>query len=150
MDRSKEIQELRKGNIVFMLVEDDYDQEVIVSRVVKNSKIAKDLVFTRNGKEALDYIFGEGSYSGRDISIMPEIILLDLKLPKIGGFEVLKRLKSDIQTKDIPVVVYSSSCEEADKARSYQLGAYDYIDKPLDTRKFEKIIKGLGFSFSTG
>jgi len=128
---------------VILLVEDNPDDEALTLRSLKKNNIGNDVVVVRDGAEALDYLFGTGSYSGRDMRIMPTVTLLDLNLPKIGGLEVLRRLRSDERTKLIPVIILTSSKEEQDIINSYQLGANSYIRKPVDFVQFAEAIHQL-------
>ena len=127
-----------------LLVEDNPDDELLAIRALKKNKIMNEVVVARDGAEALDYLFGTGTYEGRDTSVMPQVILLDLKLPKIDGLEVLKRLRSDDRTKLLPVVVLTSSKEDRDLNESYRLGANSYIRKPVDFTQFTEAIRQLG------
>lgn len=127
-----------------LLVEDNPDDELLAIRALKKNNIMNEVVVARDGAEALDYLFGTGPYEGRDISIMPQVILLDLKLPKINGLEVLKRLRDDERTKLLPVVILTSSKEDRDLNESYRLGANSYIRKPVDFLQFTEAIKQLG------
>ncbi|MBW2566084.1 MAG: response regulator [Deltaproteobacteria bacterium] len=127
-----------------LLVEDNPDDELLAVRALRKNKIMNKVVVARDGAEALDYLFGTGPYEGRDMSEMPQVILLDLKLPKVDGLEVLKRLRNDERTKVIPVVVLTSSKEERDLTDSYQLGANSYIHKPVDFAQFTEAIRQLG------
>ena len=127
-----------------LLVEDNPDDELLAIRALKKNKIMNEVVVARDGAEALDYLFGTGAYEGRDTSVMPQVILLDLKLPKISGLEVLKRLRNDDRTKLLPVVVLTSSKEDRDLNESYRLGANSYIRKPVDFAQFSEAIKQLG------
>ena len=127
-----------------LLVEDNPDDELLAIRALKKNNIMNEVVVARDGAEALDYLFGTGPYEGRDISVMPQVILLDLKLPKINGLEVLKRLRDDERTKLLPVVVLTSSKEDRDLNESYRLGANSYIRKPVDFLQFTEAIKQLG------
>ena len=127
-----------------LLVEDNPDDELLAIRALKKNKIMNEVVVARDGAEALDYLFGTGAYEGRDTSVMPQVILLDLKLPKISGLEVLKRLRNDDRTKLLPVVVLTSSKEDRDLNESYRLGANSYIRKPVDFVQFSEAIKQLG------
>ena len=127
-----------------LLVEDNPDDELLAIRALKQNKIMNEVVVARDGAEALDYLFGTGAYEGRDTSVMPQVILLDLKLPKISGLEVLKRLRNDDRTKLLPVVVLTSSKEDRDLNESYRLGANSYIRKPVDFAQFSEAIKQLG------
>ncbi|GAB6181363.1 response regulator [Desulfotomaculum defluvii] len=131
-------------NKVILLVEDNPDDELLTLKALKKHNIANDVVVARDGVEALDYLFGSGIYEGRDTSIMPEVMLLDLKLPKVNGLELLKIIRNDERTKLIPVVVLTSSIEERDLLESYQLGANSYIRKPVDFTEFTEAVKQLG------
>jgi two-component system response regulator len=132
------------ANKIILLVEDDPDDEALTLRALEKSNILNEVVVARDGVEALDYLFGEGSYSGRDTSVMPELTLLDLKLPKIDGLEVLRRIRADKRTKLLPVVILTSSKEERDLTRGYNLGANSYIRKPVDFVQFRKAVQHLG------
>jgi len=127
-----------------LLIEDNPDDELLAVRALRKNKIMNKVVVARDGAEALDYLFGTGPYEGRDMSEMPQVILLDLKLPKVDGLEVLKRLRNDERTKVIPVVVLTSSKEERDLTDSYQLGANSYIHKPVDFAQFTEAVRHLG------
>jgi len=129
---------------IILLVEDNPDDELLAIRALKKNNISNEVVVARDGVEALDYLFGTGAHAGRDMSEMPQIILLDLKLPKIDGFEVLRRLRSDERTKLLPVVVLTSSREEQDLTESYSLGANSYIRKPVNFAQFTEAIRQLG------
>ena len=113
-------------------------------RALKKNNIKNDVVVARDGVEALEYLFGTGAHAGRDMNLMPQIILLDLKLPKIDGLEVLRRLRADDRTKFLPVVVLTSSKEEQDIVKSYQLGANSYVRKPVDFQEFSQAVQNLG------
>ena len=132
------------GKKVILLVEDNPDDELLAIRAMKKNNIMNEVVVARDGVEALDYLFGTGIYAGRDMSVMPQVILLDLKLPKIDGLEVLRRLRDDERTKLLPVVILTSSKEELDLTTSYSLGANSYIRKPVDFVQFTEAIKQLG------
>jgi two-component system response regulator len=127
-----------------LLIEDNPDDELLAVRALRKNKIMNKVVVARDGAEALDYLFGTGPYEGRDMSEMPQVILLDLKLPKVDGLEVLKRLRNDERTKVIPVVVLTSSKEERDLTDSYLLGANSYIHKPVDFAQFTEAVRQLG------
>jgi len=129
---------------IILLVEDNPDDVTLTERALKKSHILNTLIVAKDGAEALDYVFGTGNYSGRDISIMPEVILLDLKLPKIDGLEVLKRIRNDKRTNILPVVILTSSKEENDLITGYTLGANSYIRKPVNFNQFVEAIRQLG------
>lgn len=129
---------------IILLVEDNPDDVVLTERALKKSHILNKLIVTKDGAEALDYLFGTGAFSDRDVSVMPEVILLDLKLPKIDGLEVLKRIRSDRRTKILPVVILTSSKEESDLITGYTLGANSYIRKPVNFNQFVEAIRQLG------
>lgn len=129
---------------VILLVEDNPDDEALTLRAFKKNNIMNKVIVAHDGVEALDYLFGTGSYAGRDISLQPQLILLDLKLPKIDGLEVLRRLRADVRTRLQPVVVLTTSNEERDIGSSYELGANSYIRKPVDFEQFMEAIKQLG------
>lgn len=131
-------------NKTILLVEDNPDDEALTLRALRRNHIANEVVVTRDGAEALDYLFGEGKFAGRDPARRPEVILLDLKLPKMDGLEVLKRLRADDRTRRIPVVILTTSSEEQDIAASYDLGANSYIRKPVDFRQFTEAVRQLG------
>ena len=129
---------------IILLVEDNPDDVVLTERALKKSHILNKLIVTKDGAEALDYLFGTGAFSDRDVSVMPEVILLDLKLPKIDGLEVLKRIRSDRRTKILPVVILTSSKEESDLITGYTLCANSYIRKPVNFNQFVEAIRQLG------
>jgi len=134
-----------QSEVEILLVEDNpYDAEMAL-RALKDSNLANKMAVVTDGKEALDFIFARGAYSGRKIESRPKVILLDLNLPKVDGLEVLKVIKSDPITKIIPVIVLTSSSEEKDIIESYRLGVNSYIVKPVDFDKFVEAIKGLGY-----
>jgi CheY-like chemotaxis protein len=127
-----------------LLVEDNPDDEELTRRALEKNKILNELVVVHDGVEALDYLFGRGPFAGRDIQQRPAVMLLDLKLPKIDGLEVLKQLRGDDRTKFIPVVILTSSKEEQDLFNSYRLGANSYIRKPVDFNQFAEAVRQLG------
>lgn len=129
---------------IILLVEDNPDDEILAIRALEKNNIMNEVVVARDGAEALDYLFGAGAHAGRDMSVMPQIILLDLKLPKIDGLEVLRRLRNDERTKLLPVVVLTSSKEDRDLTESYSLGANSYIRKPVNFAQFTEAIRQLG------
>ena len=128
-------------DIIILLVEDNPDDELLTIRALKESNILNEVVIARDGAEALDYLFGTGAYAERDTSVMPQVILLDLRLPRIDGLEVLGRLRADERTKLLPVVVLTSSDEEQDIVDSYSLGANSYIRKPVDFGQFREAVR---------
>jgi CheY-like chemotaxis protein len=129
---------------VILLVEDNPDDEMLTLRAMKKNNIANEIIVTRDGAEAVDYIFRKGKYAERDLDESPQVILLDLNLPKIGGLDVLKRIRSDERTTLYPVVILTSSKEERDLVESYRLGANSYIRKPVDFNQFSEAIRQLG------
>jgi CheY-like chemotaxis protein len=132
------------GTQPILLVEDNPDDEALTLRALKKNNIKNEVVVAHDGAEALDYLFGAGSYAGRDLQVMPQVILLDLKLPKIEGLEVLRRMRADPRTKLVPVVVLTSSDEEADRISGYGLGANSYIRKPVEFESFMECVRQLG------
>jgi CheY-like chemotaxis protein len=131
-------------NKVILLVEDNPRDEALTLRALKKSNILNDVVIARDGVEALDYLFGTGTHAGRDMTVMPQLVLLDLKLPKVDGLEVLRKLRNEEHTKRLPVVVFTSSSEEEDMLKSYDLGANSYVRKPVDFDQFLEATKQLG------
>ncbi len=129
---------------IILLVEDNADDEKLTLRALKNNNIRNEVVVARNGVEALDFLFGTGAYSGRDLNVMPQVVLLDLKLPKLNGLDVLRRLRSDDRTKLLPVVILTSSIEEQDRINGYGLGANSYVRKPVDFKQFNEAARQLG------
>jgi len=129
---------------IILLVEDNPDDEALTLRALKQASVANQIVVVRDGAEALDYLFGQGAYQGRNTAQQPTVILLDLKLPKIDGLEVLKRLRADERTRLIPVVVLTSSAEERDIAQSYENGANSYVRKPVVFTEFVEAARHLG------
>lgn len=126
-----------------LLVEDDLKDEKLTLRALKKTNIMNPIIVTRDGVEALDYLFSRGAYENRYPATMPELILLDLKLPKLDGLEVLKVLREDERTKLLPIVVLTSSLEEQDLIRSYSLGANSYVRKPVDFVQFIEAVRQL-------
>jgi CheY-like chemotaxis protein len=132
------------NNKTILLVEDNPDDEALAIRALKRNHISNEIVVAHDGVEALDYLFGTGVYAGRDISTKPTVILLDLKLPRIDGIEVLRRLREDDRTKLLPVVVLTTSSEEQDMLDSYSLGCNSYIRKPVNFIEFTEAVRQLG------
>ena len=132
------------SNKTILLVEDNPDDVALTLRAFRINNIANEVTVAKDGVEALDYLFGTGTYTGRDTSKMPSVILLDLKLPRVSGLEVLQSLRADKRTRFLPVVILTSSKEEQDLIDSYRLGANSYIRKPVDFMKFVDAVKSLG------
>ena len=126
------------------MVEDNPDDVILTKRALNDANIVNEVIIARDGVEALEYFRGEGAHEGRDTSIMPEVILLDLKMPRMGGLELLKIIRSEEKTKLLPVVILTSSKEERDVIESYSLGANSYIQKPVDFDQFTVAVKQLG------
>ena len=127
-----------------LLVEDNPDDVKLTLKALERERIANDLQIATDGVEAIDYLFAKGKFAGRDASIMPQVILLDLKMPRMDGLEVLKRIRSDEKTKLLPVVILTTSNEDKDRIESYKLGANSYIRKPVDFKQFAEAVKQLG------
>lgn len=127
-----------------LLVEDNADDEALALRALEKNQIQNTIVVARDGAEALDYLFGTGVYAGRDMTTMPAVVLLDLKLPKIDGLEVLRRIRADEGTKLLPVVILTSSKEDRDLINGYSLGANSYVRKPVDFTQFAEAVRHLG------
>jgi len=132
------------GNKAILLVEDNPRDEALTLRALKKSNIVNEVIVARDGVEALDYLFGTGGHAGRDLSAMPQLVLLDLKLPKIDGLQVLQKIRSDERTRRLPVVIFTSSNEEEDLIKSYNLGANSYVRKPVDFEQFLEATRQLG------
>lgn len=126
-----------------LLVEDDSDDEALTLRALRRNNLPFDVVVVRDGAEALDFLFSEGRYAGRDSRDMPSLMLLDLKMQKMDGFEVLKRVRSDPRTRLLPITVLSTSSEESDIVTSYRLGANSFIRKPVDFTQFMDAVRQL-------
>lgn len=131
-----------KNNII-LLVEDNPDDAELTLRAFKKSNLKNEIVVARDGVEALDYLFGTGSYEGRDVSDQPQLVMLDLNLPKIDGLEVLQAMRADPRTKLIPVVVLTSSKEQEDIVKSYRFGANSFVRKPVDFLEFVQAVQQL-------
>ena len=127
-----------------LLVEDNPSDIDLTKRALANANIANELIVAEDGQEALDYLFGTGHYAGRDAAPLLAVVLLDLKLPKVDGLDVLRRIRADERTKRLPVVILTSSQEEQDIAAGYDLGANSYIRKPVDFSQFAEAIKSMG------
>jgi len=128
---------------VILLVEDNPDDQLLTLRALDRNHVANEVVVANDGVEALDFLFSRGEYAGRKDDDLPAVVLLDLKLPKLDGLEVLRRIRDDEQTRLLPVVVLTSSKEEQDVIRSYNLGANSYICKPVDFSKFTEALRQL-------
>jgi two-component system response regulator len=129
---------------IILLVEDNSDDEELTLRALKKNNILNEVVVARDGAEAVDYLFGTGVYAGRDLRVMPQVILLDLKLPKLDGLEVLRRVRADVRTRLLPIVILTSSNEELDRINGYGLGANSYVRKPVDFSEFSEAARQLG------
>jgi len=127
-----------------LLVEDNPDDEELTIRALRKNNLVNDVEVVRDGVEALDFLFAEGEYAGRDGSEIPEVVLLDLKLPKLNGLEVLERIRADARTRLLPVVVLTSSSEEEDIIASFALGANSYVRKPVNFTGFSEAVQQLG------
>ena len=129
---------------VILLVEDSAKDEALAIRALKKNNIGNEVVVARDGVEALDYLFAGGPYATRDVSVLPEVVLLDLKLPKMDGIEVLRRIRADERTKLVPVVILTSSTEEKDLEDGYGAGCNSYVRKPVDFLQFAEAVRQLG------
>lgn len=132
------------ANKTILLVEDNLDDVDLTLRALKRSNIKNDVTVVHDGAEALDFLFGTGKYSGRDFTAMPTVILLDLKLPRVDGLEVLRQLRANEITKFLPVVILTSSKEEQDIISGYSLGVNSYVRKPVDFNQFAEAVSYLG------
>ncbi len=130
--------------VEILLVEDNPTDAELAIRALRRKNLANNLVWVKDGAEALDFLFATGAYTGRSVECPPKVILLDLRLPKVDGKEVLRRIKDDARTRVIPVVVLTSSKEDRDVAESYQLGVNSYISKPVEFDEFAKVVSELG------
>jgi two-component system, response regulator len=133
-----------KSAVEILLVEDNPADVELTLHALRKSNLANSIHIARDGEEALDFLFGRGAYANRDFSA-PKVVLLDLKLPKVDGIEVLQAIRSDQRTKLLPVVVLTSSREHQDLANTYQLGVNSYIQKPVDFNQFQETVRQLGF-----
>ena len=131
-------------NKVILIAEDNPNDEELTLRALRKNNISNDIVVVRDGQEALDYLFGTGSHTGRDLSERPQVMLLDINLPKINGLEVLKRVRADERTRTMPIVILTSSSEERDRLAAYSNFANSYIRKPVDFDQFTESVRDLG------
>src|ERR1700690_485746 len=131
-------------NKIILLAEDNQDDVMLTLRALKKNGIVNEVVVASDGVKALDYLFGTGEYVGRDTSNTPQVILLDLNMPRLGGIEVLQRMRADERTKMLPVVVLTTTSEDIDRVDSYRFGANSYIRKPVDFDQFTKAVQQLG------
>ena len=136
---------MKREEVEILLVEDNPEDVELSLHALHQEKLANRVEVVRDGEEALDFLFCRGSYEGRNFERPPHVVLLDLKLPKVDGLEVLREVKADPRTKAIPVVILTASREERDLANGYHLGANGYIQKPVDFEEFRNIVKQLGF-----
>jgi two-component system, response regulator len=127
-----------------LLVEDNPSDIALTKRALERSRILNQLIVAEDGQEALDYLWGQGAWAGRDVSLQPALVLLDLKLPRIPGLEVLRRIRGDARTRRLPVVIMTTSQEEQDVATGYELGVNSYIRKPVDFQQFATAVEQLG------
>jgi len=135
---------MERSQIEILLVEDNMDDAEMTIHALRKNNLANKLIHMKDGEEALDFLFGTGNFIGRDVNLKPSLILLDLKMPKIDGLEVLERVKSNEATKKIPVVILTSSKEDPDVSKCYELGANSYIVKPVEFESFMKAVSELG------
>lgn len=133
---------MKPGTI--LLVEDNRDDEELTLRALRKAGVAQDIVVARDGGEAIDYLFGLGQHAGRDVSRVPAVMLLDLKLPRLNGFDVLRRIRADARTRFVPVVVLTSSSEDDDILRCYECGANSYVRKPVEFAAFISTVSIVG------
>lgn len=129
---------------VILLVEDNPDDEALTRRAIAQNRIANAVVVAPDGVEALDYLFGTGKYEGRDVADMPSLVLLDINLPKLDGFEVLRRIRRDERTRLLPVVMLTTSKEEQDVLKGYDGGVNSYVRKPVDFEEFVEAVRQVG------
>lgn len=129
---------------VILLVEDNPDDEMLTLDALETNRVGNKVVVARNGVEALDYMFGEGAWAGRKVTELPAVVLLDLKLPKVDGLDVLRHIREDPRTRMTPVVILTSSNEDEDRVKGYTLGANSYVRKPVDFDEFVKAAGQLG------
>lgn len=132
------------NSAVILLAEDNPSDEGLILRALAKNHVHNEIIVVRDGQEAIEYLFGTGQYEGRDIMALPELVLLDLKLPKLTGLEVLQRIRADERTALLPVVILTSSTEDRDVVESYKLGANSFVSKPVEFGEFSEAIKQLG------
>ncbi|HEV3385339.1 MAG TPA: response regulator [Gemmata sp.] len=135
---------MKSEDLEILLVEDNQDDMDLALHALKREKLANHIFVARDGEEALDFLFCRGSFAQRSFDHPPKLVLLDLKLPKVDGMEVLKQVKSDLRTKNIPIVIMTSSKEERDLVSGYNLGANSFIQKPVDFDQFRETVKNVG------
>ena len=135
---------MNNNDKVILLVEDNPDDEALTLRALQKNNILNEVVVARDGEEALDYLFGTGAHAGREAADLPQVVLLDLKLPKVGGLEVLRQIRADKRTSLQPVVILTTSDEDHDVVAGYQLGVNSYIRKPVDFEEFIEAVRQLG------
>jgi two-component system, response regulator len=131
-------------NKIILLAEDNPDDVKLTMRALKKANVLNEVVVAQDGTEALDYLFGTGKYAGRDVNQKPQVVLLDLKMPKVDGLEVLQRIRADERTRLLPVVILTTSSEDKDRVSSYKLGANSYVRKPVDFNQFTEAVRQLG------
>jgi CheY-like chemotaxis protein len=129
---------------IILLVEDNPDDVQLTLRALKKNKIMNEVVVAQDGVEALEYLFGTGKYAGRDTKVLPQVVLLDLKMPRMDGHEMLQHIRNDERTKLLPVVILTTSSEDRDRVESYKVGANSYIRKPVDFNQFAEAVQQLG------
>ncbi len=133
------------ASMTILLVEDNPDDEILTVRELQKQHLVNEIIAVRDGVEALEYLFGTGQYAKRDVHDLPTVVLLDLKLPKVDGLEVLRRIRADDRTKCIPVVVLTSSDDQRDVVESYRLGANSYVCKPVNFKEFQEAVRQVQF-----
>ena len=131
-------------NKTILLIEDNPSDIALSRRALEKNRIANDLIVIEDGQDVLDYLFGDGAWAGRDVSHLPALTLLDLKLPRVPGLEVLRRIRADPRTRRMPVVILTSSKEEQDMAAGYDLGVNSYLRKPVDFKEFQDVVGQMG------
>jgi CheY-like chemotaxis protein len=135
---------MNRRDAEIVVVEDNPNDAELITRVLRKHNLASKLLVLKDGVEALDFVFAQGSFAGRSLNDIPKVVLLDLKLPRVDGIEVLRRMKSDERTKTVPVVVLTSSTEQRDLHDAYALGANSYVTKPIKFDEFAKVVAELG------